>query len=152
MLTGTLQTNFNEIRIKILIKFYFMKMHLKILSATWCPFCSSPCEWDSREQYSRCNRRSHQSFWIMSLDQQNIPNQPYPNETWRPFCPVFITLRNVLCHSNSNENLLSFSPYPSSQITTTFCICLNIHQHSWHVDLDENNRNVCQIWISMQIL
>ena len=40
LLIGPLGTNFNEIFIKIQI-FSFMKMHLKISSAKWRPFCLS---------------------------------------------------------------------------------------------------------------
>ena len=38
--TGTLPTNFTEILIKIQ-NFSFMKMHMKISSAKWRPFCLS---------------------------------------------------------------------------------------------------------------
>ena len=40
LLIGTLGTNFSEILIEIL-SFSFQKMHLKVLSAKWRPFCLS---------------------------------------------------------------------------------------------------------------
>ena len=40
LLIGSLRTNFTEIWIRI-ETFSFKKMHLKMLSAKWCPFCLS---------------------------------------------------------------------------------------------------------------
>ena len=39
LLNGLLGTNFNEIVIKIFCTFSFKKMHLKMSSAKWRPFC-----------------------------------------------------------------------------------------------------------------
>ena len=87
LLLRPLETNFSESILKIQ-KFSFMKMHLKMLSAKWLPFCPGGDELNPVNLYLE-----HISF-IHSLSQW-VPGQAtghYLSQCWpRPMSPYGIT-------------------------------------------------------------
>ena len=125
--TGPFGTNFDAISIKIQ-DFSFTKMHLKITSAEWRPFCPGRDDWRLLFTLGL----SPTGFNLVSFLSTSQHNRQGDQLSWGWINKYSIFWLIPLMKSSNHERLcVSVNKFPFSKMFMTYCVKYPFKQVSW---------------------